>query len=249
MAKTRKIDPKSVSKVTTLKKVTAAEPSFADNVKGKFKNYISDQISDLRGKSLGQKAAMSVFNPVNAALSVFTELPLPAQQAMLKVAGLPTKMTGKDLDNSQKQVLYNAMKNAKQRHDKFVSYGDYGPQGDSIAQGTIKGKVNKLISGDPTFGVATTLGRGGVKETADSMIYTDKYDFSKGAFSKEKNPNLYQRFRTYLGDSEPANPSQTDNDNMAVRIALAKKDFENKVTPKKSTGTTTIPPTVKSTSK
>ena len=57
--------------------------------------------------------------------------------------------------------------------------------------------------------------------------WLNKYDFSKGAFVNTKNPNLYQKFRNYLGESENQNPSVEDINNMKVRIALPKIGTRN----------------------
>lgn len=191
-----------------------------------YKKKISEGVSNFRNKSLAEKAILSIGNPLNAAMSVFTALPLNAQQALLKVAGLPTKMTEKDLNTAQKKVLYNAIVNAKKEGRNYVKYKDYGKEGDLAAQGNTKNKLGKSLT-DANYNIATTLGRGNFKETKDSLIFDDKYDFSKGAFVNTKNPNLYQKFRNYLGESENQNPSVEDINNMKVRIALPKIGTRN----------------------
>ena len=181
---------------------------------------------------LTRMLAPVVGGPVVAgAMDLFKLLPINAQQVVLKLAGLPTGLTEKDLNNDQKLALYNSVKNAQERNNKYKAggtrYKDYGPEGVDIAKGKnglLKSAYKSVV--DPKFQMATTLGRTSYKDKGDSVIVTDKYDFSKGAFQDTPNPNAYQMLRRYMGNSEKAKPTEQQKKEMAVRIALSKKDME-----------------------
>jgi hypothetical protein len=176
--------------------------------------------------------ASTVGGPVvSGAMQAFSLLPINAQQVVLKLAGLPTGLTEKDLNNDQKLALYNSVKNAQQRNNKYKAggtrYKDYGPEGVDIAKGKnglLKSVYKSAV--DPKFQMATTLGRTSYKDKGDSVIVTDSYDFSKGAFKDTPNPNAYQMLRNYMGNSEKPKPTQQQKKEMAVRIALSKKDMQ-----------------------
>jgi hypothetical protein len=168
---------------------------------------------------------------VSGAMQAFSLLPINAQQVILKLAGLPTGLTEKDLNDDQKLALYNSVKSAQERNNKYKAggtrYKDYGPEGVDIAMGKnglLKSVYKSAV--DPKFQMATTLGRTSYKNKGDSIIVTDSYDFSKGAFKDTPNPNAYQRLRRYMGNSEKPKPTEQQKKEMAVRIALNKADME-----------------------
>jgi hypothetical protein len=168
---------------------------------------------------------------VSGMMQAFSLLPINVQQVILKSAGLPTNLTEKNLNSDQKLELYNSVKNAQQRNNKYQAggtrYKDYGPEGVDIAKGKnglLKSAYKSFV--DPKFQMATTLGRTSYKNKGDSIIVTDSYDFSKGAFKDTPNPNAYQRLRRYMGNSEKPKPTEQQKKEMAVRIALNKADME-----------------------
>jgi hypothetical protein len=168
---------------------------------------------------------------IGDAMKAFSFLPINAQQMILKTVGLPTNLTEKDLNTDQKLALYNSIKSAQERTGRITKggtkYRDYGAEGGSIAGGK-KGLGTVIAKSlvDPNYQMATTLGRTSYKNKGDSIIVTDKYDFSKGAFANTPNPNLYQMIRRGMGAMEPSNPTKQQKKDMAVRIALNKKDMQ-----------------------
>lgn len=195
-----------------------------------IKKGASKAVRDSRSKTIGQKVMdfATFSSPTTKILDIFTSLPINVQQMALKIAGLPTKMSEKDLNPKQKLALYSAIKEAKGRTGKksgYIDYKDYGKDGAKVASGQAKDKIQKTFT-DPSFQTATTLGRGFYKDKGDSVIYTDKYDFSKGAFENTQNPNAYQVVRKLMGKIENPNPTAQDIENMRIRIALSKKDME-----------------------
>lgn len=223
-------DLKIKQEVGKIKPIELPKSNLVSKAFNVIKKGASEAVKDSRSKTLGEKvmdfAAFS--SPSTKILDIFTSLPINVQQMALKIAGLPTKMSEKDLNPKQKLALYSAIKEAKNRTGKksgYIDYKDYGKDGAKVASGQAKDKVQKTFT-DPSFQTATTLGRGFYKDKGDSVIYTDKYDFSKGAFENTQNPNAYQVVRKIMGKIENTNPTAQDLENMKIRIALSKKDME-----------------------
>lgn len=208
---------------------TSEKSNIVSNTINFAKQGISNSVKNSRNKSLGEKIVdMAIGSPITKVLDLFTSLPINLQQMALKIAGLPTKMNQNDLNVKQKQALYSAIKQAQSRTGSksgYIDYKDYGKDGNKVASGQAEGKLKKTFT-DPSFQTATTLGRGFFKDTGDSIIYTDKYDFSKDAFKNTPNPNAYQVARRLMGVLENPNPTEQDKSNMKIRIALPKKDME-----------------------
>lgn len=201
-----------------------------DGLLSAAKNYHQKKITSGRNESVFEKVATAFLGTnLQKAYTLFTALPINVQQVVLKVAGLPTSLTEKDLNEQQKKVLYDSIKNAQARTGNKktggTEYADYKNGGEKAAAGTTGSKLVKSFT-SPDYQIQTTLGRGVYKDTGDSIIFNDRYDFSK-AFEKTKNPNLYQIGRKILGRMENQNPTKEDKNDMKVRVALSKKDMEN----------------------
>ena len=216
-------------KVQANKNKTSEKSGIVSNALNIVKQGASQSVRNSRNKSIGEKIVdFAIGSPYTKVMNLFTSLPINLQQMALKIAGLPTKMNENDLNQKQKVALYGAIKQAQSRTGNksgYIDYKDYGKGGNKIASGQAEGKLKKTLT-DPSFQTATTLGRGYFKDKGDSIIYTDKYDFSKGAFENTPNPNAYQVARMLMGRLENPNPSEQDKQNMRIRIALSKKDME-----------------------
>lgn len=168
---------------------------------------------------------------VSGAINALSLLPVNARQMVLKTLGLPTNLSEKDFNDDERLAIYNAIKSRQEKTGNnkkgSILYSDYGETGPKLASG--KYGLDDLAMNsfrDPKFRMAATLGESKWRDKGDSIIVKDQYDFSKGAFKNTKNSSIYKMIRSVMGDSENKNPTQKQIKEMAVRIALSKKDME-----------------------
>lgn len=185
-------------------------------------------------------------------------IPTPVSQLLLwagsKVLGNNIGMSDKSLSPQQQEILYQTIKNARERNKKDptkggLAYGDYGNQGygspEDFNNWLVRGKQAMItdpqflhnVTKNPVYQVATTVGRGSYKvDPNDPNIihYTDSYDFVKhddDELFKGATDNSYQPFRRGLSAVEDPNAEQDPNNR--IHFSFNIKEMEDRLAKKK----------------
>ena len=147
--------------------------------------YSWEHIKQVIGE-FGEKVQKTMTNVAKDVIQGFTHY---IRKAFPNVAELffSRDLTTDDFTDSQKKIMYDAIKSAKIRNKnqkngyiEYVDYGDgiekewFGPGGTKTSDMVL----NTLFS-NPKFMVATTLGRFTYKDIGDKIVITDNYDFKK----------------------------------------------------------------------
>lgn len=238
------------------KKISSYSPQEIKNIQKELyaKGYLKKE-SDIDGiwgpntqKAFDASKNPSSFETVDSAKADLIRNIIPApmniSQAIAKNVFGDARISNESLDDRQKVILYQTIKNAQERTGNTTrggtSYADYGQQGFGSSEqfnqwfnrgdiSVAEGIINSITN--PGFTMASTVGRGIYNvdpKDPNKIQYTDVYDWNSNE-NNFKGKNVYQNVRNYVRDTEKVSTEEDPDKKFRMNVELDVEDIESKI--------------------